>query len=343
MEFNMKNKWLFKISVFIISIFMIVSCKTGSEKKAMSTEIKSKTEADLLMETLAKNGDYVNSRQFPSMIKAPTLYASLDSGTLVIDLRDPETFANGHIKGAVNVQFPDIPSYFENKIKPFEYEKIVMVCYRGQMSSYTTCLLRLMGYGNVYSMRWGMTTWNPDLAGNVPWDSIISSKYTSQLETKENQPPAPGVYPDLATGKSSGDEILKDRIKKIFTDGISDVFVSAENVFAKRDSFFVINYERKDKYDSGHIPGAIRYKPGGTLGIPEEMLTIPSQKDVVVYCGTGHNSAFVVAYLRLLGYKAHSLRLGNNSFMHDKMLNEKVALSWEAFTPEMLNKFPYVK
>ena len=25
--------------------------------------------------------------------------------------------------------------------------------------------------------------------------------------------------------------------------------------------YFIINLERKDKYDDGHIPGAIRYKP----------------------------------------------------------------------------------
>jgi rhodanese-related sulfurtransferase len=196
MDFKMRKKCLFGITVLLISAFMIVSCKTGSDKKMVSTEIKNKTGVELLMETLVKNGDYVNSRKFPSMIKAPTLYANLDSGTLVVDIRDPETFSKGHIKGAVNVQFPEIPSYFENKIKPFEFEKIVIVCYRGQSSSYTTCLLRLMGYGNVYSMRWGMTTWNPDLAGDRTWDKIISSKYTSKLETIENLLPAAGIYPD---------------------------------------------------------------------------------------------------------------------------------------------------
>ena len=339
----MRNKWFLSILMVIVSVFIIVSCKTGTEKSAVTSKVKIKTEADLLMEALVAKGDYVNSRQFPSMIKAPTLYSSLDSGTLVIDIRDEETFAEGHIKNAVNVKFSDLPSYFENTIRPFEYDKIVIACYRGQSSSYTTCLLRLMGYGNVYSMRWGMVAWNPDLAGDNPWSKMVSSEFTSRLETTENQSPVAGVYPDPGTGKSSGEEILKDRISKLFADGLSDVFISAEDVFAAKDSFFVINYERKDKYDSGHIPGAIRYKPGGTLGIPEEMLTIPSDKDVVVYCGTGHNSAFATAYLRLFGYKAHSLKGGNNTFMHDKMLKEKTALSWEAFTKELEYDYHYVK
>ena len=339
----MKYKMTHKLLVLSISAVLFFSCQSGSEKKAAGTESRPKTEAELLMESLAQNGDYVNSRQFPSMIKAPTLYESLDSSTLVVDIRSPEVFSHGHIKGAVNVQFSDIPAFFENKIKPFEYEKIVIACYRGQSSSYSTCLLRLMGYGNVYSLRWGMNAWHPDLEEGEPWNSLISSEYTSKLETTENLPPAPGSYPELGTGKTTGEEILKERIGKLFAEGLSGVFLNAQDVFAKNDSFFIINYERKDKYDSGHIPGAVRYKPGGMLGIPEEMLTLPAQKDIVVYCGTGHNSAFAVAYLRLLGYKAHSLRLGNNSFMHDKMLKEKLALSWDAFTPDMLNKYPYVK
>ncbi len=339
----MRNKWFFRVLIYTVSLILIVTCKTTTEKKPENTETRTKTEAELLMDYLAENGDYVSSRQFPSMIKVPTLYESLDSRTLVIDLRSPEAFKMGHIKGAVNVQFSDIPSYFENKIKPFEYEKIVIACYHGQMSSYTTCLLRLMGYGNVYSMRWGMAIWNSELTGGKSWDNIISSKYTAELETTENSQSAVGVYPDLMTGKSNGEEILNDRIKKIFADGLTDVFVSANDVFTSRDSLYIINYERKDRYDSGHIPGAIRYKPGGTLGIAGEMLTIPLHKDVVVYCTTGQNSAFSVAYLRLLGYRAHSLRGGNNTFMHDKMLRDKSTLSWEAFTPDMVYNLPYEK
>jgi rhodanese-related sulfurtransferase len=336
-----------KILVFpIVILFLAVSCKTGMEKPTavIETQPKVKTEADLLVEYLAKSGDYVNSRQFPSMIKSTTVLAALDSSCYVIDLRDAETFAKGHIKGAVNVQFSDIPSYFENKIKPYEFDKIILVCDHGQKSSYTTQLLRLMGYGNVYSMRWGMAAWNPKLAGGRPWSSLISSDYSTRLEIKENLAPPQGNYPSLETGKTSGEEIFRERIKKVFTEGLKDFAVSAADVFANTDRFYIINYDRKDKYDFGHIPGAVRYKPGATLGIEAEMKTIPTDKDVVVYCATGHNSAFVVAYLRLLGYKAHSIRYGNNSFMHDKMVLEKTRLSWEAFSEEeMVKDYPFIK
>ncbi|HEX2395712.1 MAG TPA: rhodanese-like domain-containing protein, partial [Bacteroidales bacterium] len=103
--------------------------------------------------------------------------------------------------------------------------------------------------------------------------------------------------------------------------------------------YYVINYERKDKYDDAHIPGAVRYKPNATLGFPEEMGTIPTDKTVVIYCGTGHNSAFATAYLRLMGYDAKTLRFGNNGFMHDWMKKDAAGLSWLPFSEGEVNDF----
>jgi rhodanese-related sulfurtransferase len=333
---------LYLLIGFIIPI-LTGSCKTGTEQQRSQAVPAVKSEVELLIDYLAENGDYVNSRQFPSMIKPQLVYESLDSGTLVIDLRRPEVYRKGHIKGSVNVQFTNIPAFFVDSIKPYQYEKIILACYYGQISSYTTCLLRLMGYGNVYSMRWGMAVWNNDLSAENSWARMVSSEYESELETKENDRPGKSGFPELATGKKTGEEIFKERMNRVFTEGTSKIFTNPREVFTSRDSFFIINFERKDKYDSGHLPGAIRYKPSETLGIPSEMLTIPTDKKLLVYCGTGHNSAFATAYLRLCGYDAHSLGCGNNSFMHAKMLKEKNLLSWEAFTPDMVLELPYEK
>ena len=58
----------------------------------------------MLIDQLREQGDYVNSRQFPSMIKAPTVYEELEGNIHLIDLRREEFFNKGHIKGAVNVR-----------------------------------------------------------------------------------------------------------------------------------------------------------------------------------------------------------------------------------------------
>jgi len=73
------------------------------------------------------------------------------------------------------------------------------------------------------------------------------------------------------------------------------------------------------------------------------MASIPTDKTVVVYCGTGHNSGFATAYLRLFGYDARTLKMGNNSFMYDKMVKERTALSWLPFTTADVNNFEVVK
>lgn len=299
-------------------------------------------ETILLLKELEATGDYVNSQQFPSLIKASIVMEELDKNNLVIDIRPAELYAKGHIRGAVNSSFSGLPEYFETGIKPFSYDKIIIVCEDGQVSSYATALLRMMGYGNVYAMRWGMGGWKKSYA-EEGWLKGSSGKYEDRLETETHETPSPGPMPDLATGLSTGREIADARFRKLFAEGTKNILVSADEIFSDPSGYFVINLERKDKYDSGHIPGAIRYKPESTLGFPDMMATIPPDKPVVIYCGTGHNSAFASAFMRLFGYDARTLRYGNNSFMYDKMQREKTTLSWLPFTLAESNDFPTVK
>lgn len=299
-------------------------------------------ETTLLLKDLKENGDYVNSKVFPSLIKASIVNESLGKNILIIDLRSANQFAEGHIKGAVNKQFSELPSFFETGIKPFEYDKIILISEDGQLSSYTTCLLRLMGYGNVYSMRWGMSAWNNRYA-QEGWLKGVSGKYETKLENTVNDRPSLNGMPDLKTGLLTGPEIGTARFRKLFEEGTTDIFITADEVFSNPQKYYIINLDRKDKYEDGHIPGAVRYKPEGTLGYTDEMASIPAGKPVVVYCGTGHNSGFATAYLRLFGYDAHTLKYGNNGFMYDKMVKQRTALSWLPFTQAEVNNFEVVK
>jgi rhodanese-related sulfurtransferase len=334
-------------AVVVISVFF--SCSGGQKgseqaevtnQKAVTKPVEINAEAKLLLDYLVESGDYVNSREFPSLIGAEATLEVLSGKTLVIDMRKPDVFAKGHIKEAVNVEMPALPDYFASKIKPFEYDKIVLACYSGQSSSYATALLRLMGYGNVYSLRLGMSGWSPKMENK--WLAGISSAYETKLDTVTFSKASPADFPLMNAAKPTGTEIFDARIGALFSD-YENATITADSVFSHPEKYYIINYERKDKYDTGHIPGAIRYKPGGTLGIIAEMQTIPADKEVVVYCGTGHNSAFVTAYLRLFGYNAKTLRFGNNGFMHDKMVREEQAMAWQPYTEKDTKDYPVVK
>jgi rhodanese-related sulfurtransferase len=344
----MKSKF-YTITFFsILIILSYTGCSGKKTENKQTTVVEEKkpvvigNETSLLLKDLQENGDYVNSQVFPSLIKASIVHESIGKNILVIDLRSTKLFSEGHIKGAVNKRFEELPSYFETGIKPFEFDKIVIVSDDGQVSSFTTCLLRLMGYGNVYSMRWGMSAWNIKYA-QEGWLKDVSGKYEAKLETKVNEKPLATGMPELKTGMTTGAEIGTSRFKKVFEEGTGTILITADEVFANPQKYFIINLERKDKYEDGHIPGAVRYKPEATLGFVDEMGSIPFDKTVVVYCGTGHNSGFATAYLRLLGYDARTLKYGNNSFMYDKMVKQKTALSWLPFTKEDVNNFEIVK
>ncbi len=340
--------------LLLLSVLFFAGCSGKSGKKtevseahestaaAAVTEVQIDNETLLLIKDLADNGDYVNSREFPSLIKASVVYESMGANMHIIDLRAPLLYSQGHIKGSVNKRFEELPEYFESGIKPFELDKIILVCEDGQISSYATSLLRLMGYGNVYAMRWGMSAWNARLA-EAGWLKGLSAKYEQNLEKTIHEKPVPLGMPVMNTGLSQGDEISAVRFKSLFAEGTGNVLIEADEVFKDPRSYFVINYERKDKYDDAHIPGAVRYKPNATLGFTAEMSTIPIDKIVVVYCGTGHNSAFATAYLRLFGYDARTLRYGNNSFMVDWMRKDAAKLSWLPFSEKDINNFELVK
>ena len=349
----MKNHYFSVFFVLLIlCIFSVSGCKGKKTEikqdlvQAVNTTVNKPvtigTETTLLLKDLKENGDYVNSKVFPSLIKASIVNESLGKNILIVDLRSPKQFAEGHIKGAVNKKFEEVPSYFETGIKPFEYEKIIVVSEDGQISSYATCLLRLMGYGNVYSMRWGMSAWNNKYA-QEGWLKGLSGKYETNLENAVNERPSLLGMPELKTGLLTGDEIGTARFRKLFVEGTGDILISADDVFSNPKKYYIINLDRKDKYEDGHIPGSVRYKPEGTLGYTDEMASIPVDKPVVVYCATGHNSGFATAYLRLLGYDAHTLKYGNNGFMYDKMVKQRSALSWLPFTTAEVNNFEVVK
>lgn len=338
-------------SLFLISIAVMLSlngCTGNNTKKTkepasqVSIPVVIGNETSILLKYLVTNGDYVNSKDYPSLIKASVVNESLDKNILVIDIRSPRQFSEGHIRGAVNKQFEELPLFLETGIKPFELDKIIIVSDDGQVSSYTASLLRLMGYGNVYALRWGMSAWN-DIYAREGWLKGVSGKFEGKLEIKVNEKPASQGMPELNTGFTKGEDIADARFRKVFSEGTANILISADEVFNNPQNYFVINLERKDKYDDGHVPGAVRYKPDATLGFTDEMASIPSGKIVVVYCGTGHNSGFATAYLRLFGYDARTLKYGNNGFMYNKMVKQKTALSWLPFSSADVNNFEVVK
>ena len=323
-----------------VGLLLMSSCtqsyKPGEDIKTVKEDTINVPEIEALLRFINNSGDYINSKESPSLVSAEDVFDNLGN-YYIIDIRLHSEYVDGHINGAVNLRTPNIINHLDRKVAPSVYEKLVVVCHSGQSSAYVTGVLRLLGYSNVYSMKYGMSAWNKSLD---KWSKKISSNYTSQLETKTNLVEGMHAYPVLKTGKHCGAEILEARARTLLNTPFLKLKISADRVFKNPDEFYIINFWPKERYDIGHIPGSYQYTPHKDINPNTLLNTIPSDKKILVYDYTGQTSAFVMAYLRLLGYNAFTLPFGANSFMH----NTLKLRNWNAFiAASKLNEFPLIK
>lgn len=337
------------IAVLLLALSLtFVGCSDDDD----DTNEPKKTEAQLLLEYLeTTGGDFINT-QAPTIINAIDVYnknTATPDKIKIIDVRAKADYDKGHIKNAVNVLIPDLYNYFKNNATDLaKYEDVVLVCYTGQSAGYATSLLRLLGYNNVKSMKFGMSSWHEDFAAT--YKNIIAngnSRIAQFVQTETPKPTTKNPLPTLNTGKKTGKEILEERVKFLFEKGFSaglgedQPAITHTDVFNNLNNFFIVNYWPLAHYlDPGHIPGAMQYTPKESLKSTKDLFTLPTDKTIVVYCYTGQTSAYVTAFLRTLGYKAKSLQFGTTGMIYDKMKEKNLT----TFIPErdIINK-EYVK
>jgi rhodanese-related sulfurtransferase len=261
----------------------------------------------------------------------------------IIDMRSSTDFAKGRIQGSVNVLIGDLVDHL-SKMSPAasSYTTIVLVCYSGQTAAFTVGALRAMGYKNVKSMKWGMSSWHTDFAS--PWVTNRSNARASEFVTGASPAMATaGSLPTLTTGQTTGAAIAEARVKAVLTAGFSAGSITHASLYTNLSGHYIINFWPASLYQAtGHVNGAILYDPANTPFLTTTSLkTLPTNKPVVLYCYTGQTSAYVAGYLRVLGYDARSLLYGTNGMIFDKMVSDKVA---NAFVPETeIKNYEYVK
>ena len=330
-----------KLPIYIIALLISsYTILTGftNHKDFSDTTYSPPNETELLLKYLEANDNFINS-DISLLVPADEVKKNLKNPKYhVIDIRSYTWYEYGHIKNAKNVKSVDLLNYFENVINPDEFDKIILVCYSGQSAAYFTSLLRLAGFDNTYSMKWGMSSWRVDFAENT-WSKNTKNKFTDQLETKTNPKPEHGNLPTLETGKTNPEEILRARLVQAFATPYSDYIAKSTDVFENLNNYYIVNYWNDEQYNNGHIPGATQYQPNTSMSSTSDLLTLPTDKKIVIYESTGQKAAHVVAYLNILGYDISNLGYGANSFMH-KILKEN---QWDAFSTREINMYPVVE
>ncbi|MGD8736400.1 MAG: rhodanese-like domain-containing protein, partial [Anaerolineae bacterium] len=117
----------------------------------------------------------------------------------------------------------------------------------------------------------------------------------------------------------AADDILGDA-DNYFSGGTKNISADAifENLNDGDDSNnpYIISVRSQEDYDKGHIPTAVRMDPK-TLFTPENLATLPTDQQIVVYCYTGQTASQVSAALNMLGYDAYNLLFGFGAWNSD--------------------------
>lgn len=302
---------------FLIILIFLAGCSSEKEKKD-NTEAQMKDKTSELFEFVEQNKAKVFRGVDNYLMEAETVHQLLDSNILIIDLRDPDDFEQGHISGSVNILIPELFDYFENKIEAKSYNRIVLTCYAGQKSSFALCLARLVGYDNVYAMRWGVSAWNEFFA-KKHWLQHTEEGYYNALEMRANHIEKFTSYPKIESDENDMEKVLKQRIKEVAEKPFNDISYYASEVLVKPSDYYIVCNCLSKTYNYRHIRSSVHFQPAKPFELKDVLSRFPDDKIVVLYSETGHESAFTAAYLRVFGYDARTLLYGANGFMYGKI------------------------
>lgn len=344
-------------------IFLFPACLKDDVNPVKSISLSNNA---LLLNYLETNGNYINSGNMPSIVDVDEVYNNLES-YLIVDMRSKEDYSSGHIPGAINVRNDSLVEYLNSKNSLSLYPKVIIVSNDGQASAYCTSLLRIYGFNNAYSLNFGMALWNSAFSNS--WIEKVKDHLIQYYLSGSNLFPGdPGMeLPDIQFDIQNGNK--QDNIKSLITQTIKEGFNSQAYVsLSPPDSvidpdtevkFYFDNENISDfyiicfgftrlyynlhmfPYPTGHLPNAYFYS-SRDLQSSTLLQSLPPDKKIVIYSASGQISAFVAAYLRLLGYDAKSLLYGADNFTYSRMVYDKDFFSPYVFLMNDIRNYPYV-
>ena len=82
-----------------------------------------------------------------------------EDAPVILDVRSPEEYAEGHIPGAINVPYDQIAANLDS-LESFLTAEVVVYCRTGRRAGVAEKALREAGFTQVVDLEGHMTTWN---------------------------------------------------------------------------------------------------------------------------------------------------------------------------------------
>ena len=292
----MKKLLFTLLTICLISSSLFISCSQKEAPAAATpTEVTVKVNAledgvNAYFENKPDHNYKIGQKDIVAMVKA-------GEDMVLLDLRKPEDYAKGHLKGAVNVPW-GMEMY--NQLKYIPRDKDIYInCYSGQTAGQAVLLLNVAGISaRSINLGWNFGISKVEGVGEVieteahildtskTWetDSAIDAAYKAYYEE----------FASLKGTPFASNIVSEENAKKILDSGDTDVtFVSIR---------------KPEDYTKGHIDTATNLPWG--KGMNEMFASLPADKKIIINCYSGQTAGQAVAGLKLLGYDAVSLKGG---------------------------------
>lgn len=211
----------------------------------------------------------------------------------VIDIRQPDVYAESHISGAVNIPWgPELAAKM-NMIP--QTGQVYLYCYTGQTAGQTVAVFNAAGIP-VKSVRYGFVRGISTVEGfeaSIDADTVVMPQMAYDID--------PAM-------QSAADAYFGDFGAAPFKNNIIASSDAAAILAAGDDSVQFVDIRQADAYAEGHIDGAMNLPYAG--GMQAGFGDLPADKKLIVNCYSGQTAGQTVGILRLLGYDAVSLKHG---------------------------------
>jgi rhodanese-related sulfurtransferase len=212
--------------------------------------------------------------------------------TLLLDVRQPDEYAAGHLENAFNVPIRELGQKLN--LLPDLSADIVVICQGGGRATLAATALGILGYQNVKILKGGYGAWE---AAELPTTTEV---YTAEA----------GTAPEF-------DPVIFEAVDTYLTtlpEGFG--FVSPPNLATElaANPPVLIDVRGIDEWNEGYIEGA------QNIWINEFMLRQdewPADKDtaIVIYCASGYRGSIATVLMRLAGYtNVRNLSGGTNAW-----------------------------
>jgi rhodanese-related sulfurtransferase len=199
--------------------------------------------------------------------------------TILLDVRQPEEFASGHLANSFNVPLREVAKNLD--LLPDKSASIIVICKSGGRATLAATSLEILGYENVKILKGGYNAW---VGADLPTTTDV---FTPEM----------GVAPEFdADVFAAVDNYLTN-----LPDGFA--MISAQNLMAEvtRTPPVLIDVRSDGEWETGYINGAQHIWINDFVN---QLDQLPADKatPIVVYCQSGYRGGMAAVILNVLGY-----------------------------------------